>query len=177
MKSLFFEDPFWLYALLLMAEGVLVTLWRRRGDRKSALRLLIPPAMAALIFALATLVVTDRERIKEATQKLVAGLNAGRTTELASRLASDFRGTFRGMKPLKRGETLERVQKALRQHGVAKITIKSLKVKVRGDQATVHLVTMIELRGKMFRGKIPARWTLQWVKQGKRWLIRDARGP
>jgi len=39
MKALFFEDPFWLYGLLVMVEGVGLVIWRRQRTRKSALRL------------------------------------------------------------------------------------------------------------------------------------------
>ena len=177
MKSLFFEDPFWLYALALLAEVVLVIQWRRRGDRQSALRLLIPPAAAALIFALATLVVTDRERLQEATRKIVKTLNAGQTSELASRLTSDFKGTFRGQPPFTREQAVGQIKTAFQLNGVPKITIESLKIEVTGKVATARILTLIELHGRLFHGRFPARWTLEWVKEGGRWLIRDARGP
>jgi len=176
MKALFFEDPFWLYGLLVMVEGVGLVIWRRQRTRESALRLLVPPALAALIFAVATLVVTDRERITAAVNEIAKEVSEGRTTALEKFLDNDFHMTVHG-EALDKAKTLKRARKTLAKHRIRKVKIKRLQVEVSGSTATVRMITAVGVEGAGFRGGVPLVWTLRWIKRGKQWRILESTQP
>lgn len=176
MKALFFEDPFWLYGLLVLVEGVLLVIWRRQRTRASALRLLIPPALGALIFAVATLVVTDRERITAAVHEIAQDVASGRTTALEKYLDEDFHMTLYS-KPVGKAGTLERARKAMSRSRITKVQIKRLQIDVSGGTATLRMITAIRVEGGGFRGGVPLVWNLRWIKRGKHWRILESTQP
>lgn len=176
MKTLFFEDPFWLYGLLVLVEGVLLVIWRRQRTQRSALRLLVPPALAALIFAVATLVVTDRERITAAAHEIAKDVTAGQTTVLEKYLDKDFHMTLNG-KPLGKAGTLERARKAMSKSRITKVEIKRLQIEVSGGTATLRMITAIRVEGGGFRGGVPLVWNLRWIKRGRSWRILESSQP
>jgi ketosteroid isomerase-like protein len=176
MKTLFFEDPFWLYALLVMAEVVLLLIWRRQRTRTSGLRLLVPPALAALIFGVATLVVTDRERITAAVHEIAKGVAAGQTTALEKYLDDDFHMTLGGPS-FGKAKTLARASKVMRTSRITKVKIKRLQIEVKGDTATLRMITAIRVEGGGFRGGVPLVWILRWIKRGKQWRILESTQP
>lgn len=176
MKQLFFEDPFWLYVLLILAESILLWIWRRQRTRQAATRLLIPAALGALVFAVATLVVTDRERITRATHEIVETVSSGQTSALDKYLDADFHGTFRGAS-LNRDQTLARARDALRRFRIQKIEVRRLEVKVSGRTATVRMLTGIRAGGREVRGQFPIIWRIEWIKRGKQWNILSAAEP
>ncbi len=176
MKELFFEDPFWLYGLLVMVEGVGLVIWRRQRTRESALRLLVPPALAALIFAVATLVVTDRERITKAVNEIAQDVSVGRTAALEKYLDDDFHMTVHG-ETLDKAKTLQRARKVAGKHRITKVKIKRLLVEVSGETATLRMITAVRVEGGGFRGGVPLVWNLRWIKRGKQWRILESTQP
>jgi ketosteroid isomerase-like protein len=176
MRSLFFEDPFWLYGLLVMVEGVLLLIWRQQRTRASALRLLVPPALAALIFAVATLVITDRERITAAVHEIAQDVAAGQTTALEKYLDDDFHMTLNGQS-LGKPQTLERARKVMARSRLTKVKIKRLQIEVSGGTATLRMITPLRVEGGGFQGNIPLVWSLRWIKRGKQWRILESAQP
>ena len=176
MKTLFFEDPFWLYALLVMAEVVLLLIWRRQRTRRSGLRLLVPPGLAVLIFGVATLVVTDRERITAAVHEIAKDVAAGQTTALEKYLDDDFHMTLYG-RSFGKAKTIARANKTMRTSRINKVTIKRLQIEVTGDTAAMRMITAVRVEGGGFRGGVPLVWTLRWIKRGKQWRILEATQP
>jgi ketosteroid isomerase-like protein len=176
MKALFFEDPFWLYGLLLMVEGVGLAIWRRQRTRKSALRLLVPPALAALIFAMATLVVTDRERITAAVNEIAGDVTAGQTTALERYLDDDFHMTLNGQS-MGKAQTVARARKVMATSHISKVKIRRLQIEVRGDTATLRLITAIGVKRDGYGGAVPLVWNLRWIKRGKQWRILESTQP
>ena len=176
MSALLFENPFWLYVLLIVAEGVLLGIWRQKRDAKSLRRLLIPPAIAALLFALSSLVVTDREKILEATGEIAKGFNAHSTEALGRYLDDDFHLQLSGQS-LDKKATLAKARDGLRQAGLRKLEIKKTKIDVNGAHATMRMLTVVTLQGSFARGTFPIIWQLKWVKRGKHWKILSAQQP
>jgi ketosteroid isomerase-like protein len=176
MKTLFFEDPFWLYAMLVMAEVVLLLIWRRQRTRRSGLRLLVPPVLAVMIFGVATLVVTDRERITTAVHKISKDVAAGQTTALEKYLDDDFHMTLHG-RSFGKAKTIARAIKVMRTSRITKVTIKRLQIDVQGDTATLRMITAIRVDGGGFQGGVPLVWNLRWIKRGKQWRILEATQP
>ncbi len=176
MKALFFEDPFWLYGLLTMTQVVLVVIWHRQRTRKSALRLLVPPALGLLIFAVATLVVTDRERITKAVHDIGKDVASGQTRALEKYLDEDFHMTLHG-KAFGKAETLKRARKVMGTSRITKVQIKRLQIEVSGGTATLRMITAIRVKGGGFQGGVPLVWNLRWIKRGKQWRILEASQP
>ena len=176
MKQLFFEDPLWLYVLLILAESILLLVWKRPRTRQTATRLLIPAAFGALVFAVATLVVTDREKITRATHEIVETVSSGQTSTLEKYLDNDFHGTFRG-ESLNRAKTISRARDALHRFRIRKVEVKRLEVKVSGQTATVRMLTGIRAGGREVRGQFPVIWRIEWIKRGKDWRILSASEP
>jgi hypothetical protein len=176
MKHLFFEDPFWLYAMLVLAEGVLLVIWNRDRTRTTALRLLVPPALGALIFAVATLVVTDRERITAAVHEITRDVTNGQVTVLERHLDDDFHMRLGG-KPLGKAETVAHARRALARTRITKVDLKRLQVEVSGETATVRMITAIRVEGGGFRGGVPLVWHLRWIKRGKQLRILESTQP
>jgi hypothetical protein len=176
MKELLFEDPFWLYVLLVLAESILLWIWKSQRTRQAAIRLLVPAGLGALVFAVATLVVTDREKITRATHEIVETVSSGQISTLEKYLDKDFHGTFRG-ESLNRAKTLARARDALRRFSIRKVELKRLEVKVSGQTATVRMLTGIRAGGRKMRGQFPVIWRIEWIKRGKQWTILSAGEP
>ncbi|MDY0002801.1 MAG: nuclear transport factor 2 family protein [Polyangia bacterium] len=176
MKALFFEDPFWLYGFLLVAEAALAARWWRTRERRHALWLLFPLGLAAVLVALSTLVVTDREKIKEATSEIIAHVQARRIEAIEAHLDEDFRVSFQG-RGMDRAEALRELGQALSRGGVGEVVIKENEVEVKGPEARQRLLTLIELRGGFGNGRLPVHWQLHWVRVGGRWRIHEVAEP
>ncbi len=176
MKALFFEDPFWLYGLLVMVEGVGLVVWRRQRTRKSALRLLVPPALAALIFAMATLVVTDRERITAAVNEIAKDVTARQTWALEKYLDDDFHMILNGQS-MGKAQTIARARKVMATSHISKVQIRRLQIEVRGGLATLRMITAVSVKRDGYGGAVPLVWNLRWIKRGKQWRILESTQP
>jgi hypothetical protein len=175
-KSVLFEDPFWLYVLLAMVEAVLLVFWWKDRVREKALRLLYPVGVGIVIYALAALVVTDREKILRAVYEIGRDVTAGRTVALAKYLDEDFRGTFEG-EEIDREKALAMAKRRIKAHGVAEVTFKKVVVEVKGKRATLRMLTLIKLQMFGRRDRLPLQWDMEWIKRGKRWKIYRAARP
>lgn len=177
MKALFFEDPFWLYGLLIIAEAVLVTLWWRGRERAQALRCFVPLGLGVVVFAVATLVVTDREKIQRATKQLVDNVTAGRVDTLEKLLDEDFRGTFRG-RTMNRTQTLVEARRVMAMVGIKAVEIKKQDIQVKGPDAHQRLQTLIRYGGKVGgAGRVPVLWRIHWIRTKAGWKIYEVSEP
>ncbi len=176
MKALFFEDPFWLYGLLLVAAAVLGTVWWRTRERAHALRLLIPVGLAGVVFAVSTLVVTDREKIQAATEALVSSVKAGRLDAFETYLDRDFRGHFRG-RAMNRDQTLQEARQILTQAGVGDVDIKKNDIEVKGPDARQRLQVLVDYHGPGARGRLPVLFQIHWIRTEQGWRIYEVAEP
>ena len=176
MKELFFEDPLWLYVLLFIAEVVMVWLWSKSRERAALLRCLIPLGLAGVVFAVATLVVTDREKIQRATDELVADAKAGRLTAFERWLDREFQGTFRS-KPMNRDQALAEARRVLGRGSIKDIEIQKNEIKVQGADAYQRLQTAIRFSGGGFSGRLPMMWRIHWIRTTEGWRIYEVSEP
>lgn len=176
MKALLFEDPFWLYGFLLVAAVVLALRWRRTRDRRHARWILLPVGLAVLVFALSTLVVTDREKIQGATREIIAHVQSRRADSIEAFLDEDFRASLHG-EGLDRAQAMKKLRQALSQGSVGEVEIKENEVEVKGPEANQRLLTLIELRGGLGQGRLPVLWQIHWVRVGGRWRIHEVAEP
>lgn len=176
MKAMLFEDPFWIYGALIIAEAVLAARWWRTRERRHALWMLLPLGIGVGVFALATLVETDREKIQRSTQEIVVHVQARKTDAIEALLDEDFRGTFQGQ-AMDRKEAMDRLRQVLSQGSVGAVEIKKNEVEVRGPEAHQKLNTVIELRGGMGQGRLPVNWQIHWIRVGGQWKIHEVAEP
>ena len=169
-KSVLFEDPFWLYVLLAMVEAVLLAFWWKDRVREKALRLLYPVGAGIVAYALAALVVTDREKIMKAVYEIGRDVAAGRTVALAKYLDEEFRGNYEG-EEIDRKKTLGLARRRIKAHGVTEVAFKKVVVEVKGTRATLRMLTLIKLQMFGRLDRLPLQWEMEWIKRGKRWTI------
>ncbi len=167
IKHAFFEDPLYVYLVLVAVELVLVMLWRARRTRRSLAMLAIGPAAAMGVFALAALVQTDRERIIQISEQIVADVAAGRPERIPPHLTEDFSATLRGRKITR--VTVENVATGYRRNlGIERIALRNARVEVEGDFATLHATTVLHLEDG---GVFGLNWTVHWVRTDDGWKI------
>ena len=176
MKSLLFEDPFWLYGILGIAFLVLLTSWWRNRDRAHTLRLAVPAGLIGLLFLVSTLVVTDREKIQRATRDVAAAVQAGDVDRVAVWLDRELQATYHGT-ALNRAQAVARLRSVLGQVRVATVKIQKNEIAVKGPRAFQRLLTWIEVTGRAVQGRVPVRWRVHWVRTASGWRIYEVEEP
>ncbi len=199
IKIALLEDPLCIYILLAVAELVLAGLWRSRrarpqGCKALAACLLAPIALAGVVFAVETLVVTDREQITAALTEMADSVDgedksAGAVQTLRryidERAVVDLGDDFGGM-----GLNLTRAVGAARimieQYDLRKVTIRKLKVDFPEGQssdagqlrAETSFTSVFSFDSPEL-GKRPMalKWNLVWIKRRQGWRVQRVRPP
>lgn len=172
LKRTFFEDPFYVYVTLAVAELILAILWHQRRDRRLALALLGPLLLAGGVFTLERLVVTDREQIIANADQVVALIGSGRLPEVAPYLTDDFTGYFKD-----RATALAAGQAAIKTFGISHVEITQAKVEFEGGMGVMNATTRIECSTDLGSGKVPLSWVIYWTKRSGRWQIAEVMEP
>jgi len=172
LRELFFEDPFWIYVMLVAIELFLLIYWWRSSDNSKAKWLLIPILAGGLVFAVEALVETEREKLIKAVGTIAADVRNERLDVLESMISEDFKGNFRG-RSLDKEESMELARESMNSHGVTGLEIKNIDVKIEEDgrRASMVVVTRLSLRYLGPRGSLLLRWTLLWEKIEGHWYI------
>ncbi len=172
MRELFFEDPFWVYVMLVAIEIFLLIFWWRSSDNSKAKWLLVPILAGGLVFAVEAMVETDREKLIKAVNSIAADVKNERLDVLESMISEDFKGEFQG-RSLDKEESMELAREAMNTHGVTGLEIRNIDVKMKEDgrSASMVVVTRINLRYLGPRGSLLLRWSLLWKKIEGRWYI------
>lgn len=162
LQRAFFEDPLYLYITLGFAELVLAAVWHETRARRWSSALAVPPLLAVAVWALATWVVTDREQIIRAAERIARDAEAGSVAAAEELLDDDYRGWMGAKAGL-----LEAGRAALRMYRIKKVGFTRVEVTVEGTEATLHLGTIITL----VEGKVGLAWNVRWVKRPSGWRI------
>lgn len=176
MSQLLFEDPFWLFFLIGLVAIVLVAMWWKKPTRSRALRILIPVGLAAAVYLIEITVVTDREKLIGAVEKIAEHARQGKTDALEQYLSEEFEGRFRGRAYDKQG-AIDLAERSLREHGLVELVITRLDVEVKGRTARMNVVTRMILRSLGGRAPIVLRWDIAWNKSEGRWRAVKAEEP
>ncbi|MFB3892474.1 MAG: hypothetical protein ACE15C_10685 [Phycisphaerae bacterium] len=177
LRETFFEDPTYVYIALAVAEIVLAAVWHERRTRRWALALLVPPALAVIVFGVERLVVTDRERITAVTRQIAADVEKNDIDAVAQylndRITAPWVARTIGIPAAPARDVVMDAGKAmLRDHPVKSVTFVSLKVEVTGRRATMLAVTRIEFAAGEYKGMSgPVTWKLHWIKPKADWII------
>ncbi len=170
----FLEEPWAVYLLLGIAEIVLAIIWYERRTRRCAFLLAVPPSLAVAVFAIATLVVTDREQIIAAADQICSEISRGDFDAVGSRLDDDFSGYW-----LDKQAALVAGKAAAGEFGIAGVSITQKEVTVAGRNATMQAMTVITFRhpGETREQRTALVWDIGWVKRDGKWLIRTVQEP
>ncbi len=173
IKTALFEDPFYIYLGLGFGWLVLLAIWYERRGRNWALSLLIPVALAGAVFAISTIVETDREQITRALNEIADDAVAGSTAAGELYLDDEYRG-FGGSKE----GIISRAGNAIDRYAVEQVGFVNLRVEVDGDRAETVFSTVVTFAGTAAgTGRVSLMWNIQWVRRPDGWRIIDMDTP
>jgi hypothetical protein len=177
LRKLLFEDPFWLYVFLGVVELALLELWRRRRTGQAARRLLVPLVAAGLVFTVATLVVTRRERLVSTLEAMAQQARQVNVNGVAPYLADDFHFVSERLR-FDKGQSLQAARVAIAKNGVQSVVFKSHTMEIAGDRATVRAVTQILGSAEFMDARNPlVVWTFYWRYGPDGWKLTQADQP
>jgi hypothetical protein len=174
LKQLFLEQPLALYVALFFAEALcLLALWRRR-TRRALLVCSVPVVLAAAVFVLSTLVVTQRERLMGALESLRTAVLAGDGAAIASWLDDNYDDRVYN----KEGAAAA-AQRAARRLNIESIhwSRQNLKVEIREDKAQISGLepTVRISQAPVGRMTVHTQWQLWWIHRPSGWRLVSSR--
>jgi len=181
IQSVLFEDPTSLYVLLGVVELIFLVMWFKRRTRAWAVRLAVPAAVAAALFALSSLVVTDREYITNAMHEIADDCGAGSVEAAGKYLDAAAIVSLPdpyGGEQLTRDKALAGGRLALKAMRVRHVRYVRLTVKVDGEKATVNASTLIQYgRSTGEGGATGLIWDIEWAETPDGWRIMRVHKP
>ncbi len=166
LKRMLLEDPTWLYVGLSVVLLVQLVLWRSSRSRRALVGLAVPVGLAVAVFAISTLVQTDREQIIESSEQIVEHFNQGQYTEILPYFDDQFTTSLPwGSIP---DALIESAEARVAQAGIREVKITNIRVVVSGNFADSVVNVLITSEA----GNVPTVWTLRWAKIGEMWKIR-----
>jgi hypothetical protein len=173
LKTLFFENPFYVYVTLGVAELVLTAIWWERRTPRWRQVLLIPPVLAGLVLLVERLVVTDREQLLADVREIARGLEMHQSETLDRYLDDDFRG-YLGGREIDRKAAIETADQAVKGMGVSSVSLRDVEVQVNGATARMRGEAWLTFQAPNIgvgRGRL--EWEVVWRKRGGQWRIAE----
>jgi len=172
LKVTFFEDPLVVYIILGAVAVGLTVRWRTaaRSGRWLATGLLILAILAGGIFAMETLVVTDREQIRLALKDIAESVPAGRIEHAMTYLDEKYFGWGK----FKPGAVLA-AKVALARYDIQKVSLfGDPAIEIDGKLAKCKVGAMITYKVKGEPARHPMAWRVKWIKRPEGWRIQQA---
>ncbi len=163
LSRLFLEDPLYVYLTLAFAELVVGAIWHERRSRRWLAALAIPPVLAGVVWAVSAWVVTDRERIIEATRTIARDIEAGHLAVAQEYLDDDYTGLG-----FSKAGLLGVGKAVLSTYPIERIGFSQVTVEITGPNAAMRLGTNITLTNG---GRVAYIWDVGWIKQPAGWRI------
>jgi hypothetical protein len=163
LGRLFFEDPLYVYITLAFAELVAGAIWHERRSRQWLKALAVPPILAGIVLAVSTLVVTDREQIIQATERIARNVEAGNVAAAEVYLDDDYDGLG-----FSKAGVLAVGKEVLKNYRVKRVGFTRFTVEVTGADAAVRLDTLITLDNGV---RTTLVWDVRWIKRPGGWRI------
>jgi hypothetical protein len=160
LRHLFYEDATWVYVALVLAELVLFWNYFRRRTRRTALCLLIPLALGGTVFAVETLVVTDREKIMGTVREIASDYQRGGLNAARLYLYDGYEG-FGGDKD----SLLSQAE------NVQSIKLTNPRLTVSEQRAELWITSVVRLSDDLGGGTLSFRWCVSWIRLLEGWKI------
>ena len=168
LQRLFLEEPGTLIAVCAIAGLVLLVLGNQRAQRKLLRAGLIVILAGLVLWGLATLVVTSRERLQKRTQALLDATAPLDTAALRDILDSGAVLTVRRVPYLQipRDEIISNLEDRLRQYRVESHSIDLLDARTDGDAGQTYLRVGTQVESEFYGGPVHTTWDIRWRRDG-----------
>lgn len=172
LRKALFEDPLAVYVLLGVAELVVVAVYYQQRTLRRIASVFVCPILAVGVFAIATLVVTDREQITAAMHEIAQDVQAGSFDKAAAYLDEDLTGHYGG-----KAEAAERGRKMLKAWKIRSVRFKKPHLEVDAPRADLRVTTAVELDTPAGLTRTAMAWEIAWIKRDQGWRIRNVSRP
>jgi len=166
VRTLLFENPVPLIVVMAVAEVAGLLVYRAHRRRELLGWLLAPPAVAGMVGLLASLVQTDRERIRAALDDIAARIVAGDLDGPARYLDPACRGG--GVLPDGRDELIAFGKAVLRKHPVRQVRLPFPTIRTDRPDADATVNSVVSFRSGTSMWIV---WRLKWARRDGVWRI------
>jgi len=176
IKAVLLEDPFSLYVALAIVFVATAAICHERRSRKAPLLLAIPLVLAAAIFSIERLVVTDREKIASAAEEIARSFEEGNAAAILKHLDEDFKASFQG-KTVSKADVRAIAEATRTRYGISRIKVTKFTTEIESNRAENHAVTLITYHYQGATNRTSYVWELTWIKRPEGWRILRVREP
>ncbi len=179
MSELLFENPLYLILTLIGGSALLYMKWKGALLEENRFwKMLIPAILAGVIFLISHIVITDKEAIIKASNKISTEIGQNNYSILKKILKPEFTIEYKSQKVtkddfLKLLDELQSEQKAI----ITRMTIKLNKLSIKDKKAVTDFnsTMFIDTSEGMYR--LVLNWKIYWEKEGNYWLISKSDEP
>jgi len=171
LQTALFENPLGIYIALAIFGALGLVSYQNWRTFKSLWPTVIALIAGAMVFAVSTLIVTDREQIRANCAEIAKAVNSRNMLIVERFLDKDFAG--QGRYPT-RDKAIDRLARDLEEHRVTGVELRILNLNAR-DQLATMLV-----RSDVTSDTIPVmrlNWRVIWIKRPTGWLVYKTKGP
>lgn len=172
IKRLFLEDPTWVYIILAAGELILAATLYYRRSRRYAWGLIVPVLLGGIVFALDSVVVTDREQIRQTMREIADEFAQGRLDTARKSIDENYYGLRNNKSAL-----LAFSEAETSRGRVKSVKITRCRINVVGRRAEMKITTVIHLSDDLGGGVMPFLWKVNWVKRPEGWRIEKLSTP
>lgn len=171
LQTALFENPLGIYIALAIVAAMGLVSYQNWRTFKSLWPTVIALIAGAVVFTISTLIVTDREQIRDNCEKIVRAVNNRNMLIVEYFFDRDFAGEGRYET---RKKTIARLARDLEEYRVKGVEYQILKLNAKSDLA------IMVVRSDVTSETIPVmrlNWSVVWIKRSKGWLVYKVKGP
>jgi hypothetical protein len=171
LQTALFEDPTGIYISLAIVAAVGLVGYKSWGTFKSLCPTLMALSAGGMVFAISTLVVTDREKILAASDAIALAINSNDMAGLELFLDEQFIGP-----PVceTRTQAMQLIARTIKEHKITSVKFNVLELNPRDDLASMLLGTDIASDNFPL---VRLHWRIVWAKRSIGWRIYKVIGP
>ncbi|MDP6636309.1 MAG: hypothetical protein QGG42_15520 [Phycisphaerae bacterium] len=170
LKIALFENPLGIYIALAIIAILGLVSYKIWGTLKSAWPTGLALIVGVAVYAISTLVVTDREKIRAACDEIAQSVNIKDVAGVERFLDKDFSGRDQYET---RKKAVQWLRRSLKEYGITNVAFKILSLNIQDDLATMVVLGIIE---SDILPRMWTKWRVVWRKRSTGWLVYKARG-
>jgi len=167
IQTALYEDPLVIYIGLGCIGALGLICFGFKRTFKSARPLFLAILAAAAVFAISTLVVTEREQIVAVCDQIALAINDDRPGDVEPFIDETFIGLGKKM-PISKKAAAGHIASQIKSYQITGVKYKILKLDILEGAADM------QVRTDFVSGKLPIRrleWDVTWIKRSDKWLI------